>query len=148
MKQIARTVMAELKAIQPGCIHTIAGEYDPLLLFYAEEPDLYYPSSYRRGKPESNDVDIVVTHPNADKKKIRELCQQLIDVLSEKGLVTHVMSESEHHLTPIRCWQHSRDTGTQLSRDRIRRSHHIRTSSQRLLPFSHFLVPTRALDWT
>ena len=96
-KQIASTVMTELEAIQPGCTHTIVGGCDPLLPFHAEDPDLYCPSSYRRGKPESNDVDIVVTHPNADQKKIRELCQQLTDVLSEKGLVTHLMSKSEHH---------------------------------------------------
>jgi len=94
VEQIVRTVMKELEAIQPGCTHTIAGGFDPLLLFHIDDPDLCYPSSYRRGKPESNDVDIVVTHPNADQKRIRELCQQLTDVLSEKGLVTHVMSKS------------------------------------------------------
>jgi len=73
VEQITRTVMRELEAIQPGCIHTIVG-------------------GYRRGKPESNDIDIVVTYPNADQKRIQELCQGLTDVLSKKGLVTHLMT--------------------------------------------------------
>lgn len=86
--------MKELEAIQPGCTHTIAGGYDPSVLFRVVDSDRRYPYSYRRGKPESNDIDIVVTHPNADQKRIQELCQGLTDALSKKGLVTHVMSES------------------------------------------------------
>ena len=52
--------------------------------------------SYRRGKPESNDIDIVITHAKADQKRIHELCQELTGVLSKKGLVTHLMSDFEH----------------------------------------------------
>jgi len=135
-EQIARTVVTELEAIQPGCTHTIVGGHDPLLLFYAEDPDLYYPSSYRRGKPESNDVDIVVTHPNADKKKIRELCQQLTGVLSEKGLVTHVMSKSEHHLTSMRCATLTKYGNTALTGQNTPKSSHSDVLAKALTVFS------------
>jgi DNA polymerase IV len=39
--------------------------------------------SYRRGKPESNDVDIVFTHPNKEKQK--GLCKKLMKQLIERG---------------------------------------------------------------
>ena len=38
VKHIARTVMKELEAIQPECVHTIAGGYGLLLLFRIEDP--------------------------------------------------------------------------------------------------------------
>ena len=135
-EQIARTVMAELEAIQPGCTHTIVGGHDPLLLFYAEAPDSCHPSSYRRGKSESNDVDIVVTHPNADKKRIRELCQQLTEVLSEKGLVTHVMSESEHHLTSMHCATLTRYGNAALTGQNTPKSSHSDVLAKALTVFS------------
>ena len=56
------------------------------------DSDQYHLSSYRRGKPESNDIDIVITHPKADQKMIQELCRELTEVLSKKGFVTHLMS--------------------------------------------------------
>jgi hypothetical protein len=59
------------------------------------DSDRRCPPSYRRGKPETNDIDIVITHAKADQKRIQELCQELTDVLSKKGLVTHLMSDSE-----------------------------------------------------
>ncbi|KAF9777864.1 hypothetical protein BJ322DRAFT_514143 [Thelephora terrestris] len=78
VEQVARMVMHELEEIQPGCLHTIAG-------------------GYRRGKRESNDIDIVITHPAADANRVRELCQEFTDVLSKKGLVTHLMTLTGQH---------------------------------------------------
>ena len=40
-------------------------------------------ASYRRGKPESNDVDIVITHP--DPSKVKGLCKKFVKRLSERG---------------------------------------------------------------
>ncbi len=40
-------------------------------------------SSYRRGKPESNDVDIVFTHP--DTQKVKGLCKRLVNRVYERG---------------------------------------------------------------
>ena len=39
--------------------------------------------SYRRGKPESNDVDIVFTHPDGEKAK--GLCKRAMAWLHQKG---------------------------------------------------------------
>jgi DNA polymerase IV len=47
--------------------------------------------SYRRGKPASNDIDIVFTHGNA--KSAKDLCARLVERLRSAGLVTHVMRE-------------------------------------------------------
>ena len=46
---------------------------------------------YRRGKPASNDIDIVFTHPDATSAK--DLCARLVERLRSAGLVTHVMCE-------------------------------------------------------
>ena len=46
---------------------------------------------YRRGKPESNDIDIIFTHPSA--KSAKNLCGRLVERLRSAGLVTHVMRE-------------------------------------------------------
>jgi len=135
VEQIARTVMRELEAIQPGCTHTIAGGYGPFSSVWKvlTFSPIY---SYRRGKPESNDVDIVVTHPKADPESIRELCQQLTDVLSEKGLVTHVMSESEHHLTLMRCTTLTRCGNTALTGQNTPKSSHSEVLAKALAVFS------------
>jgi len=60
-----------LDEIQVDCSYTIVG-------------------GYRRGKLESNDVDVVFTHP--DPKKVKGLCRKLTERLCKKGLVTHLMS--------------------------------------------------------
>jgi DNA polymerase mu len=48
-------------------------------------------SRYRRGKPASNDIDIVFTHGNAMSAK--GLCARLVERLRSAGLVKHVMRE-------------------------------------------------------
>ncbi|KAJ8076730.1 hypothetical protein PM082_001153 [Marasmius tenuissimus] len=83
-------VMEELKKLKPGCVSTITG-------------------GYRRGKPESNDVDIVISHSNLKSggEQIKGLCKELVKRLYEKGLVTHVMHLSsfrEHNALRTSHW--------------------------------------------
>lgn len=72
--------MQELDHIQKGCKSVIAG-------------------SYRRGKSQSNDVDIVITHSdwNLGSQKMKGLCKKLVQRLHEQGFVTHVMHLSGFH---------------------------------------------------
>ncbi|KZV99651.1 Nucleotidyltransferase [Exidia glandulosa HHB12029] len=74
VERIARAVADELEAIEPGCLHTICG-------------------GYRRGKPASNDVDIVFTHPEA--RRIRGLCTRLVDRLKSAGIVSRSWSHNQ-----------------------------------------------------
>ncbi|KAJ7169049.1 DNA polymerase mu [Mycena crocata] len=74
-------VMAELEALCPGCTSTIVG-------------------GYRRGKADSNDVDIVITHPTLGRggSGVKGLGETLVDRLYECGRITHVM-----HLSSFRA---------------------------------------------
>ncbi|KAH9888450.1 Nucleotidyltransferase [Cubamyces lactineus] len=76
VEEMGRVVMRELDELEPGCVSTIVG-------------------GYRRGKPESNDVDIVFTHPEV--AKVRGLCKRFVKRLHERGMVTHVMHLSGFH---------------------------------------------------
>ncbi|KAL0072589.1 hypothetical protein AAF712_000352 [Marasmius tenuissimus] len=78
VEEMRDVVMEELKKLKPGCVSTITG-------------------GYRRGKPESNDVDIVISHSNLKSggEQIKGLCKELVKRLYEKGLVTHVMREPD-----------------------------------------------------
>ncbi|KAF9451531.1 DNA polymerase mu [Macrolepiota fuliginosa MF-IS2] len=69
VEEIHRVIMAELKELQAGCVSTIVG-------------------GYRRGKMESNDVDIVISH--SDLKKGANLIKGLY-------MVTHIMHLSGFH---------------------------------------------------
>ena len=73
VEEMSRVVMHELDIIEPGCVSTIAG-------------------GYRRGKSESNDVDIVFTHPDAS--KVKGLCKKLVRRLYKQKMVSHVIRES------------------------------------------------------
>ncbi|KAG9098903.1 hypothetical protein FRC06_005858 [Ceratobasidium sp. 370] len=73
VESIAQRIFNELDAIQPGCEYTICG-------------------SYRRGKHDNNDIDIVFTHQTAGTE--RHLCTRLIDRLLKIGVITHVLSAS------------------------------------------------------
>ena len=64
VEEMGRVVMAELSELAPGCVSTIVG-------------------GYRRGKPESNDVDIVFTHPDAG--VVKGLCKRFVRRLYEQG---------------------------------------------------------------
>ncbi|KAI0079811.1 Nucleotidyltransferase [Panus rudis PR-1116 ss-1] len=74
VEEMNRVIMRELESLEPGCVSTIVG-------------------GYRRGKPESNDVDIVFTHP--DRSKVKGLCKRLVHRLYEQGMVSHVMHLSD-----------------------------------------------------
>ncbi|KAI0827661.1 Nucleotidyltransferase [Trametes gibbosa] len=76
VEEIGRVVMHELDELEPGCVSTIVG-------------------GYRRGKPESNDVDIIFTHPDA--AKVNGLYKPFVKRLHERGMVTHVMHLSGFH---------------------------------------------------
>ncbi|KAG0702866.1 hypothetical protein DFH29DRAFT_804345 [Suillus ampliporus] len=80
VEEINRTVMRELSHVQEGCKSVIAG-------------------GYRRGKPQSNDADIVITHAdwNIGSQKVKGLCRKLVQRLHEHGSVTHVMHLSGFH---------------------------------------------------
>lgn len=73
---MGRVIMAELDEFEPGCVSTIVG-------------------GYRRGKQESNDVDIVLTHP--DGERVKGLCKRFVKRLYDRGMVTHVMHLSGFH---------------------------------------------------
>ncbi|TFK74584.1 Nucleotidyltransferase [Pluteus cervinus] len=79
VEEMHDVVMRELFAIQPGCKSMIVG-------------------GYRRGKLESNDVDIVICPPKAeDIDEVKGLCAKLVKCLHDKALVTNVMHLSGFH---------------------------------------------------
>ncbi|WVW84121.1 hypothetical protein I302_106150 [Kwoniella bestiolae CBS 10118] len=81
VEEIAECVLEHLEAYIPGCEYTICG-------------------GYRRGKTESNDVDIVFRPPgmNMDIGLLRDLYLRLSDL----GIVTHVLHVTHRDLnTPI-----------------------------------------------
>ena len=92
--------MDHLNSLEPGCVSTIAGGY----VFHPPLHRTQYFFSrikiklhrYRRGKPESNDIDIVFTHPNA--KSAKDLSGRLVERLRSAGLVTHIMREHSPRL--------------------------------------------------
>ncbi|KAI8066673.1 hypothetical protein BC940DRAFT_302035 [Gongronella butleri] len=65
---------AVVKRVQPGCKYTVCG-------------------SYRRGKADSGDVDIVVTHE--DNKVSQVLLETLVAQLQKEGLITDILSMSD-----------------------------------------------------
>ncbi|KAG8724922.1 hypothetical protein FRC09_011813 [Ceratobasidium sp. 395] len=75
VESVAQHVFNELDAIQPGCEYTICG-------------------SFRRGKPNNGDIDIVFTHQKAGME--RHLCTRLVDRLCKIKLVTHVLNQSSY----------------------------------------------------
>ncbi|KAI9455651.1 Nucleotidyltransferase [Russula earlei] len=84
VETIHATIVDHLEAVLPGCVSTIVGRVC-----------VRAPHIYRRGKPASNDIDIVFTHPDANSTK--DLCTRLVDRLRSAGLVTHVMHLSGFH---------------------------------------------------
>ncbi|KAG8743499.1 hypothetical protein FRC12_015045 [Ceratobasidium sp. 428] len=75
VESIAQHVFNELDAIQPGCEYTVCG-------------------SFRRGKPNNGDIDIVFTHQKDGME--RHLCTRLVDRLCKIKLVTHVLNQSSY----------------------------------------------------
>jgi len=89
--------MDHLNAVEPGCVGTIVGGYVfiTLLSFFCQLKKLV---RYRRGKPASNDIDIVFTHANTTSAK--GLCARLVERLRSAGLVTHVMRKYQLAFSP------------------------------------------------
>ncbi|KAK0530474.1 hypothetical protein OC834_003308 [Tilletia horrida] len=80
VESIATTVMNKANELLPGCLHTVCG-------------------GFRRGKPASGDVDIVISHASHDPGTV---CRKLIEALKSEKLVTHViglsnMTDSDDH---------------------------------------------------
>jgi len=48
--------------------------------------------SYRRGKPESGDVDVILS--NSKPRSTHNLCLELVKVLEERGIITHTLTIS------------------------------------------------------
>ncbi|ORX35733.1 putative beta DNA polymerase [Kockovaella imperatae] len=83
VEEIAVCVMENLSLILPGCQYTITG-------------------GYRRGKPQSNDVDIVIGPPRDDEDI--GLLKKLQMRLSHLGIITHVLYSTRRSIeTPIRA---------------------------------------------
>ncbi|CAA7260552.1 unnamed protein product [Cyclocybe aegerita] len=80
VEEMHRVVMKVLEEIQPGCVSTIVG-------------------GYRRGKPQSNDADIIISHSDLKSGAglVKGLCTKLTQRLYAKGLVTHLMHLSGFH---------------------------------------------------
>ncbi|KDR75668.1 hypothetical protein GALMADRAFT_248274 [Galerina marginata CBS 339.88] len=80
VEEMHKVVMRELEKIQPGCVSTVVG-------------------GYRRGKPLSNDVDIVISHSDlrSGAGLVKGLCAKFIQLLHASGLVTNVMHLSGFH---------------------------------------------------
>ncbi|KAJ7594925.1 hypothetical protein C8J56DRAFT_1044643 [Mycena floridula] len=80
VEEIERIVIEQMASIKKGCFSTITG-------------------GYRRGKPASNDVDIVITHRDlkSASEQVAGLCKKLVKRLYDQGFVTHAMQLSSFH---------------------------------------------------
>ncbi|KAF7296092.1 DNA polymerase [Mycena kentingensis (nom. inval.)] len=82
VEQMYAVVMDQLGRILPDCRAAIVGG--------TQSPSAC--GRYRRGKPYSNDVDIVITHPSLNSADyVSGLCETLVNRLHERGIITHVM---------------------------------------------------------
>jgi len=61
-------------------------------------------ASYRRGKPQSNDVDIVITHTDWElgSQKVKGLCRKLVRRLHGQGQLSAEILPEEVVLTDFR----------------------------------------------
>ena len=96
MEEIYRLIMGELDVVQPGCVSIIVGGYVPFpqASRVPRSSDDQHTLSYRRGKPQSNDVDIVFTHPDPEKEK--GLCRRLVRRLYDQGTSLSLFSRLTH----------------------------------------------------
>ncbi|KAG6885387.1 hypothetical protein C0993_002350 [Termitomyces sp. T159_Od127] len=78
VEEMHNLVMAELEEIQPGWASTIVGGV--------------FSFRYRRGKSESNDVDVVITHPDVrgGGEKLRGLRKRSVERLYERGMLSQI----------------------------------------------------------
>ncbi len=90
---MGRVLMDELDEFEPGCVSTIAGGY-AVFIYISPQCPTHLRFSFRRGKLESNDVDIVFTHPDAS--KVKGLCKRFVRRLHDRG-------ESALRVPPPHC---------------------------------------------
>lgn len=91
VEEINQVVMRELESIEADCKSIIAGGSVDYLSSKVVSALNSAPArtslSYRRGKLESNDADIVISHTDWDRgaDKVRGLCKKLVRRLQERG---------------------------------------------------------------
>ncbi|KAL4079258.1 hypothetical protein J3A83DRAFT_4356177 [Scleroderma citrinum] len=90
VEEIHRIVQRELAVVAEGCKSLVVG-------------------GYRRGKPYSHDVDIMISHTDwkSGSEKVRNSCKRLVQHLLEQKLITHVMHLSgfhEHNVLRTHHW--------------------------------------------
>jgi DNA polymerase mu len=87
VEQMHQVVMAELDKIQPGCHSTIVGGF--VLSESYRLSATNSTSRYRRGKPQSNDVDIVISHSDlrSGAGLVKGLCAKLTQHLHKLGML-------------------------------------------------------------
>jgi len=73
VEEIGRIVGDACQAVAAGTVYEICG-------------------GYRRGKPESGDVDIIISNPTPH--STQNLCLGLVKVLEERGIITHTLTIS------------------------------------------------------
>ncbi|PWN89934.1 Nucleotidyltransferase [Acaromyces ingoldii] len=73
VEEIARYIHQELKAILPDAVYTICG-------------------GFRRGKPQSNDVDIVFADTSPSTRSQLTAMEELLRALKKKAYVTHIIN--------------------------------------------------------
>lgn len=76
VESIAQVVLQAANEIRTGFQMVIAG-------------------GYRRGKPQSGDVDVILTHP--DENATLNLLGELLELLNQGGWITHVLRRSLHN---------------------------------------------------
>ncbi|TFK23154.1 Nucleotidyltransferase [Coprinopsis marcescibilis] len=128
VEEIRDVVMGELHHLQPGCVSTIVG-------------------GYRRGKPQSNDVDIVISHSDLQHgaDAIKGLCNQLAASLYRKGIITHLMHLSGFHAYNALRAEHWDSLEKALSVFRLPSSH---DGKQRLHRRVDLIFAAPASYWT
>ncbi|KAJ4434325.1 hypothetical protein ANN_22882 [Periplaneta americana] len=99
-KKIPRQEIEEIENIIKNEVHKLDPEYLITIC-----------GSYRRGKPESGDVDVLLTHPSYTSvhgsKKKSHLLKQVVDLLHSKGLITDTISLGDVKFMGV-CRLHSK----------------------------------------
>jgi len=92
VEEINQVITRELESIEVGYKSIIAGGSDYLsskVVSTLNSVPVRTSLSYRRGKLESNDVDIVISHTDWDRgaDKVRGFCKKLVRRLQERGKI-------------------------------------------------------------
>ncbi|KIK94774.1 hypothetical protein PAXRUDRAFT_11842 [Paxillus rubicundulus Ve08.2h10] len=132
-------VMQKLLSVEERCTSVIAGGYPPASHFLVDGP-----ISYRRGKPQSNDVDIVIPHTgwSPGSQKVNSLCEKLVRRLHEHGLVKCMLRKvSTTELPPP--YIPERSDMSEFHQNNVLRTHHWDSLAKALTVFGPPHNPTR-----